>query len=262
LSAFASQAALAIERTQLGDVARRVEVLRETEKLQAALLDSISHDLRTPLASITGSLSSLSDTGTTLDGSQRRELLETAREQADQMNRLVGNLLEMSRIEAGALKLHLAPTDVQELIGAVVGQFADALKDRDIRIDISPDLPDVPMDFVLVTQALANVLDNAVKYSPPGSPIEIHARLVGSDLQIEVDDRGSGVPAVDVGRIFEKFYRLRRPRDAGGVGLGLAISAGILGLHGGRIWAATREGGGTSIFLAIPAGLAAAPAAG
>jgi two-component system, OmpR family, sensor histidine kinase KdpD len=259
LSAFASQAALAIERTQLSDVARRVEVFRETEKLQAALLDSISHDLRTPLASITGSLSSLSDSGTVLDGAQRRELLETAREQADQMNRLVGNLLEMSRIEAGALKLHLAPTDVQELIGAVVGQFAAALGDRDVRIDISPDLPAVPMDFVLVTQALANVLDNAVKYSPPGSPIDIHARMVGSDLQIEVDDRGSGVPPDDVERIFDKFYRIRRPRDAGGVGLGLAISAGIVGLHGGRIWAKTREGGGTSIFLALPAALVAAP---
>ncbi len=250
--AFANQAALAIERTELAGVARRVEVLRETEKLQAALLDSISHDLRTPLASITGALSSLADAETVLNDAQRRELLETAREQAEQMNRLVGNLLEMTRLEAGGLRLRLAPTDVQELIGAVVGQFTEALRGREVAIEAAPDLPAVPMDFVLVTQALANVMDNAVKYSPPGTPIEIQARLAGPDLQIQVADRGPGIPPGELKRIFEKFHRIRRPRDAGGVGLGLAISAGIADLHKGRIWAENRAGGGTTVTFAVP----------
>jgi two-component system sensor histidine kinase KdpD len=259
--AFANQAALAIERTQLADVAKRVEVMRETERLQAALLDSISHDLRTPLASITGALSSLADPGTVLDNAQRRELLETAREQATQMNQLVGNLLEMTRLEAGALKLRLAPTDIQELIGTVVGQFGDALHGREVTIETAPDLPVVPMDFALVTRALANILDNAVKYSPAGSPIEIRARMAGSELRLQIADRGSGIPPGEVERIFDKFYRIRRPGDAGGVGLGLSICAGIAELHGGRIWAEHREGGGTSVTFAVPTAPVAAPAA-
>ncbi|HKV44826.1 MAG TPA: sensor histidine kinase KdpD [bacterium] len=254
--AFANQAALAIERMQLVDVARRVEVLRETEKLQAALLDSVSHELRTPLASITGSLSSLADPGTILDDVQRRELLETAREQAEHMNRLVGNLLEMTRLEAGALKLRLAPTDAEELIGTVVSKFGETLRGREVTIDVAPDLPPVRMDFVLVTQALANVLDNAIKYSPPGTPIEIHAAPVGSVLHIRIADRGAGIPSGEAERIFDKFYRIRRPRDAGGVGLGLSISAGVAELHGGRIWAENREGGGTSVTFAVPMGIA------
>jgi len=259
--AFANQAALAIERTQLADVAKRVEVMRETERLQAALLDSISHELRTPLASITGSLSSLADPGTHLDDAQRRELLETAREQADHMNRLVGNLLEMTRLEAGAHRLRLAPTDVQELIGTVVGQLSDSLRGREVTIDVAPDLPAVPMDFVLVTQVLTNILDNAIKYSPPNSPIEIRAWMVGSELQVAVSDRGPGIPASEAGRVFDKFYRIRRPGGAGGVGLGLAISAGIVELHRGRIWVEPREGGGTTVTFALPAVQVAAHAA-
>jgi two-component system, OmpR family, sensor histidine kinase KdpD len=259
--AFANQAALAIERTQLADVAKRVEVLRETEKLQAALLDSISHELRTPLASITGSLSSLADTGTVLDDAQRRELLETAREQAEHMNRLVGNLLEMTRLEAGVYKLRVAPTDIQELIGAVLGQFGDALRGREVAVDVGPSLPEVPMDFVLITQVLANVLDNALKYSPAGSPVEVHARMIGSELQIQIADRGVGIPPGEAERIFDKFYRIRRPRDSGGVGLGLAISAGIVQLHGGRIWAEQRPGGGTIVTFSIPATQVVTPVA-
>ncbi len=250
--AFANQTALAIERTQLADVAKRIEVMRETERLQAALLDSISHDLRTPLASITGSLSSLADPGARLNDAQRRELLETAREQAEHMNRLVGNLLEMTRLEAGAFKLRLAPTDVQEFIGVVLSRFGEALKGREVTVDAGPNLPEVPMDLVLVTQVMANILDNAIKYSPPDSPIEIHAKMAGPELQVEIADRGPGIPPSEVDRVFDKFYRVRRPGDAGGVGLGLAISAGIIELHGGRIWAENRTGGGAVVAFSLP----------
>jgi two-component system, OmpR family, sensor histidine kinase KdpD len=259
--AFANQAALAIERTQLADIAKRVEVHRETEKLQAALLDSVSHELRTPLASITGALSSLADPGTALDDGQRRELLETAREQAEHMNRLVGNLLEMTRLEARAYKLRFAPTDVQELIGAVLSQFGDALRGREVTVDVEPSLSEAPMDFALMTQGLTNILDNAIKYSPPGSPIELRARMAGAELQIQIADRGAGIPPGESERIFDKFYRIRRPRDAGGVGLGLAISAGIIELHRGRIWVEQRPGGGTVVTISMPATQAVATAA-
>jgi two-component system sensor histidine kinase KdpD len=259
--AFANQAALAIERAQLVDVAKRVEVLRETERLQAALLDSISHELRTPLASITGSLSTLADPGTVLVDAQRRELLETAREQAANMNRLVGNLLEMTRLEAGAYKLRLAPTDIQELIGTVLSQFDDTLQGREVTVDVPPDLPVVTVDFVLITQVLANVLDNALKYSSSGTPLEIHARMAEGELQVQIADRGLGIPRDEAKRVFDKFYRIRRPGDAGGVGLGLAISAGIVALHRGRIWAEPRDGGGTAVTFTLPASQVVAPAA-
>jgi two-component system sensor histidine kinase KdpD len=258
LDAFASQAALAIERAELAEEARRSDVARETERLQAALLDSISHDLRTPLSSITGALSSLADAEAVLGDAQRRELLETAREQAARMNRLVGNLLEMTRLEAGALRLHRAPADVQELVGAVVSQFGDDLRGREVTIDVAPDLPAVSMDIALVTRALANILDNAIKYSPASSPIEIRATLAGPELQVRIADRGIGLPPGEAERIFDKFYRVRRPGDMGGVGLGLSISAGIAALHGGRVWAEQREGGGAAVMLALPARLVSA----
>lgn len=261
LHAFASQAALAIERAALAEESRRSEVARETERLQTALLDTISHDLRTPLASITGALSSLADAGALLNDAQRRELFETALEQAERMNRLVGDLLEMTRLEAGALRLRRAPTDVQELVGAVVDQAGAGLRGREVTIDVAPDLPVVSLDLALVTRALANILDNAVKYSAAGSPIDIRARLVGPELQVQIADRGIGLPPGETERVFDKFYRVRRPGDTGGVGLGLSISAGIAALHGGRVWAERREGGGTVVTFALPASPASVPIA-
>ena len=154
VQAFANQVALAIERANLADVSRRLDLSRETEKLQSALLNSISHDLRTPLASITGALSSVLDADAVLDAPTRRELLEAAREQADYLNRLVGNLLEMTRLGGGAVKLRLERVDIEDLVGAVLTQMGDALDGRDVRIVVEPNLPQIPMDFVLMIQAL------------------------------------------------------------------------------------------------------------
>ncbi len=252
LQAFASQAANAIERANLADVARRLDVLGEREKLQGALLNSISHDLRTPLASITGVLTTLAESSAVLDDGTRRELLETAWEQADHLNRLVGNLVEMTQLEGGAVKLRLQPTDIEDFVGAVLTQASESLRHRPVKVEIAPDLPSVPMDFVLMTRVLANLIDNAVKYTPPMTPIEIIAKIVDSELQIQVADRGPGIPDRELARVFEKFYRIRHPGGAGGVGLGLAISAGIVELHGGRIWAENRNGGGTAITFALP----------
>ncbi|HEX6384181.1 MAG TPA: sensor histidine kinase KdpD [Anaerolineae bacterium] len=252
LQSFASQAALAIERSQLAEQAKQAELLHETEKLQTALLNSISHDLRTPLASITGALTSLRDDIGLLDERSRRDLVNTAYEEADRLNRLVGNLLDMTRLEAGAMKVSAEPGDVQDAIGVALSQLSNRLLDRPVLIDVPRDLPLVPMDFVLVVQVLVNLLDNADKYSPTGAPIEIKARTTKRELVVEVADYGPGIPEAETGRIFEKFHRVQRPGTVSGTGLGLSISKGIIEAHGGRISARNRAEGGALFTVTLP----------
>ncbi len=257
LEGFASLAALAIERAQLSDQASQAQVLRATEKLQTALLNSISHDLRTPLASITGVLSSLREaehTGDdlTLDLAARSDLVETAWEEARRLNRLVGNLLDMTRMEAGALKVNREVIDVQDLVGTALAQLRDRLENRPVQTSIPLDLPMVLADFVLITQVLVNLLDNAIKYSTQGSPVEVSAVYHAQDVIITVADRGIGIPENDLVRVFDKFYRVQR-RDVGGTGLGLPICKGIIEAHGGYIWAENRAGGGAELSFTLPA---------
>lgn len=252
LQAFASQAALAIERVQLAEQAQRAELLQVAEKLRTTLLNMISHDLRTPLVSITGALSSLQEKDVEFDEATRRSLIENAREEAERLNRLVGNLLDMTRIEAGALQLTSEPCDAQDVIGSALEQAERWLERRPVTVDVPVDLPLVPMDFVLMVQVLVNLLDNAVRYSPPDSSIEVRARVDGSELQIQVADRGTGIPPADLERVFDKFYRVQRPGSVSGSGLGLSICKGIVEAHGRRIRAQNREGGGTLVTLALP----------
>ena len=195
VQAFANQVALAIERANLADVSRRLDLSRETEKLQSALLNSISHDLRTPLASITGALSSVLDADAVLDPPTRRELLEAAREQADYLNRLVGNLLEMTRLGGGAVRLRLERVDIEDLVGASLTQMGAALDGRDVKITVEPNLPQIPMDFVLMIQALMSIVDNAVRYTPPNTPIDVRAWWEDGEVRIQIADRGAGRPA-------------------------------------------------------------------
>ena len=250
LEAFASQAALGIERAELADQARQAQLSQVTEELQRALLNSISHDLRTPLVSITGTLTSLEEDGACLDEPAQRSLITMAREEAERLNRLVGNLLDMTRIEAGALRTSQEPCDIQEVVSAALDRLGSRLAGRQVTVDAPPVL--VPMDFVLMLQVLANLLDNALKYSPPAAPIEIRAHLSDHRLEIAVLDRGGGVPPEDLSRIFDKFFRVHRPEDVGGTGLGLAICKGIVEAHSGRIWAENRPGGGLVITLSLP----------
>lgn len=250
LEAFASQAALAIERAELAEQARQAQLLRATEELQRALLNSISHDLRTPLVSITGTLTSLEEDGARLDEATRHNLTVMAREEAERLNRLVGNLLDMTRIEAGALRAIKEPCDIQEVISAALERLEDRLRGRQVTVDVPAVL--APMDFVLMVQVLVNLLDNALKYSPADSPIEVTARLGDGALEIAVADRGIGVPPEDLERIFDKFYRVHRPAEVSGTGLGLAICKGVVEAHRGRIWAQNRPGGGTVVTLALP----------
>lgn len=254
LGAFANQVALAIEGAQLVEQARQAQLLEATEKLQTALLNSISHDLRTPLVSITGALSSLEDSGPTLDEEVKRSLVETAREEAERLNRLVGNLLDITRLEAGGMQLHREDCDIQELIGSALEQVGSPLNNRQVKVTISPAIPLVPLDFVLFVRVLVNVIDNALKYSPPEKPIDIQAHVSGQELEISVADRGEGIPPDDLERIFDKFYRVQRPNNVSGTGLGLSICKGIVEAHNGVIRAQNRRGGGAMIKIRVPLG--------
>jgi two-component system sensor histidine kinase KdpD len=252
LDAFATQIAMALERVQLSHQAEQAQILQARENLERALLNSISHDLRTPLVTITGVLSSVLDEGDRLNEKARLELLATAREEAGRLNRFVGNLLDMTRLEAGAISLKKEPCDVQDLIGCALAAIEPRLGGRPVQVNLPPDVPLVALDMVLMNQVVVNLLDNAIKYSPPESALEITARFDARWLTIEVADRGSGVPEQDLQRIFDKFFRLPIPEGAGGTGLGLSICKGIVEAHGGTIRAENRTGGGLIVTVDVP----------
>jgi len=252
LEAFADLAAVAIERTQLAEEVRNNEILQATEKLQTALLNSISHDLRTPLVSVIGVLSSLQEEGIGLDDTARRNLIQVAREEAERLNHLITNLLDVTRIEAGAMRVSRQPSDVEDMIGAALQQLGSRSDNRPIKTNIPAELPFVSVDFGLIVQVLVNILDNALKYSPPSSPVEISGRQAAQLVEIEVADRGVGIPPEDLLRVFDKFYRVQRPDNVAGTGLGLAICKGVVEAHGGCITAEDRPGGGTIIKLTLP----------
>ena len=252
LSALASQAAVTIQRIKLFEVSRHLELARKTEKLQAALLNSISHDLRTPLVSITGALSSLLQDSSSFDARMRKELLETAYEESGTLNRLVGNLLDMTRVEAGTLKINARPCDLRDVIGTSLQALKDKLEKRDVRINISQNIPEIPMDFTLMMRVFVNLADNAVKYSNQDTPIEIAAKLRDNEIEIEVKDKGFGIPEEDITRIFDKFYRAVKPRQVTGTGLGLSICKGIVEAHGGRIFARNNSDKGATLTVILP----------
>ncbi len=252
LDAFATQAAMAMERIRFSRQAEQAQILQARENLERALLNSISHDLRTPLVSVTGVLSSLKEEGAHLSEKARRELLETACGEAERLNRFVGNLLDMTRIEAGAVRLNFEPCDVQDLIGCALAALELRLGSREVSFKMLPTMPLVPMDLVLMTQVLVNLLENSLKYSSSGSIIEVVASTETSWLLLEVADRGPGVPGHDLKRVFDKFYRIPIPEGAGGTGLGLSICKGIVEAHGGKISAENRTGGGLRIVIRLP----------
>lgn len=186
-------------------------IQRQTEKLLTALLNSISHDFKTPLASITGSLTTLLDNYSGLNDDVRKELLETAFEESGRLNRLVGNLLDMTKVSAGALKINRRPCELRDVLGASLEQLKEKIGARNIEIDIPRDFPEVPMDFSFMMKVFYNLIDNALKYSPQDAPISIKASVVESDAKIEIKDQGIGIPHSDLKRVFEKFYRVERP---------------------------------------------------
>jgi len=254
LDALIDQAALAIERVTLAEDVDRAKLAAETERLRSALLTSISHDLRTPLASILGSATSLSSYGPMLDEPARHELATTIQEEAERLNRFIANLLDMTRLESGAIRPRTGAVDLSEVVGSALERVGRILAGHRVEVDLAADLPMIDIDAVLFEQALFNLLDNAGKYAPAGSLITVRARREGTRVRIEVMDEGDGIPPEDVERIFDKFYRVHaQDRQRAGTGLGLAICRGFVEAMGGTITAGNRRDGRGAVFtLTLP----------
>jgi two-component system, OmpR family, sensor histidine kinase KdpD len=252
LETYVAQTALAVERALLEEEADRARVGAETEQARSALLSAVSHDLRTPLASMTGSVGVLLDHEKEMKPGERRELLETIREEGDRLGRLVNNLLELTRLESGALQVRKEWYPLEEVISSSLGRLGARVEGRQIVVDLPQEVLLAPVDPVLLEQVFINLLENALKYSPPGSPIEIGATLVPGELVVEIADRGAGLPPGEEERVFERFYRVADGRRAEGAGLGLAVCQAILKVHGGRISAENRSGGGAVFRFTLP----------
>jgi two-component system sensor histidine kinase KdpD len=252
LEAFAHQTALAVAADKLLQKQQHIQMEVEAEKLRSSLLSSVSHDLRTPLAAITGSASSLLKNGEALGASTRKDLLENIHAEAERLERLVNNLLEMTKLESGAIQLKKELHVPGEIIGSAIARVEDKLKGRTLSTHIPSGLPLMPMDALLIEQVLVNLLDNALKYTPEGSSIEISAEAKDDLLEVVVTDRGPGIPDGDIPRLFDKFYRGPQKEHRSGAGLGLSICKGIIDIHGGSITAQNRPGGGAVFTFSIP----------
>ena len=253
---FLDQAASVIERARLRRESLQIELLKRTDALRAALLSSVSHDLRTPLSSIKAAASSLLQEDVQWDEEARRSFALAIEHEADRLNRLVGNLLDMSRIEGGALKPEKEWYPVDELIHDVLDHMQPVLQGRTVQTHLPDDLPPVELDYLQMDQVLTNLIENAVRYTPPESPIEVSAQIDGEQMVISVVDRGPGIPQADKERVFDKFYRVlgtqRNAATIPGSGLGLAVSKGLVEAHGGHIWVEDRPGGGSIFRFTLP----------
>lgn len=259
LELLARHAALALERLALADQREAAEVAIEAERLRATLLSSISHDLRTPLASIEGAGTTLLEGDPALSPASTRDLLETIVEESQRMTRMVTNLLDMVRVESGLLTARKAWVPLEEVIGVARLRLDDQLTGHPVEVRL-PDEPLLaPIDELLMEQVVVNLLENAARYTPAGTPVSIGAWREADQIVVEVADHGPGIPPGEEEAVFRKFYRLatQRPPTSGasaGTGLGLAICKGVVLAHGGRIWVEHRPGGGASFRFAIPAG--------
>jgi two-component system, OmpR family, sensor histidine kinase KdpD len=252
LSTFAGQLALALERARLGQEAAEARVEAQASRIRAALFSSVTHDLRTPLASITASASSLLEEGVPFSDDQRRDLLRTILEESERLNRLVANLLDLSRIRAGALVPRLEPVPIEDLVSSVLGRLRPALGTRPVQVVIRDDVPPVMMDVVQMDQVLTNLLENVARYTGPDAPVKIAAARWESMVELKVVDRGPGIPAPERDRVFEEFFRRDVQDRKGGTGLGLSIAHAIVAAHGGSMWIEETPGGGATVGFRIP----------
>ncbi len=259
LTTFVHQAALALERARLGDEAARAAALAQSDELKSALLAAVSHDLRTPLASIKAAATSLLDESVAWDDAARAELLSAIDEETDRLTLMVSNLLDLSRIEGGALRPRKDWYDADELIADVQTRLAGRMENHPLTVAIEPDLPPLRFDYIQIAQVLVNLLENAVKYTPPGTPIVVSARRLPDTIEIAVHDDGPGMTPESQRRLFERFYRAGSVTGAGGVGIGLTISKGLVEAHGGQIAVESAPGEGTTFRFTLPLAQEPAP---
>ena len=252
LEAFISQIALALERARLAQQAGAVEMKMESERMRNSLLSAISHDLRTPLATIIGAASSLAEQDACLAPATRADLAGAIHDEARRMTRLVNNILDMARLEGGGIKLDRQWYPLEEIVGGVLSRLKPRLANHPFKVELPPDLPWILVDAVLIEQVVENLVENAVKYTPAGTSITLGARVEGQEMLVEVADRGPGLARGEDNRVFEKFYRARAERSQSGVGLGLTICRAIVEAHGGRIWAENDPQGGAVFRFALP----------
>jgi two-component system sensor histidine kinase KdpD len=253
LSAVANQLALTLERLRLQREATEAEILRKTDELRTALLHAVSHDLRTPLSSIIASAGSLLQTDVQWSEEERREFARAIEQDAERLNRLVGNLLDLSRIEAGSIRPEKAWHDLGSLIDEVAGRLSVA-NGEGVAVEVAAGLPPVCFDYVEIDQVLTNLIENAAKHTSRATEIMVTARAEDGEAVVEVIDRGAGIPPETIPRLFEPFYRGRGADGTLGSGLGLAIARGLVEAHGGRILAENRPGGGARFAFTLPLG--------
>jgi two-component system sensor histidine kinase KdpD len=252
IDTFISQIVQAIERVRLVKDAHAARVEAETESLRNSLLSAISHDLRTPLAAIVGASSSLVDGEGKLDANARLDLSRTIYDEAQRMTSLANNILDMARLDTGSVKLNVQWVPIEEIVGSVLTRLDKKLRGRPLRTDLASDLPLLDLDPVMIEQVMMNLLENAIKYTPAGSAIEIAASRGDDHVVVSVSDHGPGIAPGSEERLFEKFFRGEREPAQSGVGLGLAICHAIVSAHGGRIWAENQSGGGARFAFALP----------
>ena len=252
LVTFANQAALAIERSLLADEHLRTEVLARSDELKSALLSAVSHDLRTPLASIKASATSLLQTDVTWTDEDRNDLLQAIDEEADRLNQFVANILDLSRIEAGALQPAFDWYDLREIVHDAVNRSERPLAGHQLTLDLPPDLPALMLDYIEIVQVLINVLENAAKYSREGGQITLTVQTDEKEITVAVCDEGVGLDPGEEDRIFDRFYRVEAPDRPIGSGIGLAISRGFIEAHGGRIWAERNPVRGITVRFTLP----------
>ncbi len=254
LDALIDQTALAIERSELVERVDEAQVHLEADKLRVAMLTSLSHDLRTPLASILGSATTLLTNRDLYNAEQTGELLGTIRDEAERLDRFVGNLLDMSRLEAGALGVKRETADIGELVAIARKRLSRRLSGHGIIVTIPHDIPSISVDPLLLEQALVNLLDNAAKYAPLGSVINILVRAAANRVLLTVKDEGPGIPTEALPNIFDKFYRAKAADSrVAGTGLGLAVARGFVEAFGGTLDATNRtDRSGAMLTLSVP----------
>jgi two-component system sensor histidine kinase KdpD len=243
-----------VERKQMEEKVRQLEALRELDQLRRRLLATVSHELRTPLASIKGYTTMLLDYDARLEHDEKREYLESIDKATDRLTELVDNLLDMSRLEAGLLKLEKAPISISKLLRETVTEARVWTPDHGIVLEVAKKLPRLSIDAKRIRQVLDNLIDNASKYSGQGTEILVSTKQVGQELMLSVADQGIGIPAEELPRVFDPMYRIsqRLTPEAGGAGLGLTICKGLVEAHGGRIWMESEEGKGSTCFFTLP----------